>query len=172
MVENWQSGWLRWPGPVVLGLVLGAVFGIGNLIATRLDPLSEDSPRALLLFYGPMFTIWGVVGFLATRRTGRVLEGVKAGALAALVTFVVFDLTVILRANLFLEQLSQRSDWQGLMARYQASGFTNLRLFANYVYLTDAPLKILVATTIGAVVGAVGGLLGRFGRLGYGRAAG
>ena len=171
MMENWQSGWLRWPGPVVLGLVLGAVFGIGNLIATRLDPLSEDSPRALLLFYGPMFTIWGVVGFLATRRTGRVLEGVKAGALAALVTFVVFDLTVILRANLFLEQLSQRSDWQGLMARYQASGFTNLRLFANYVYLTDAPLKILVATTIGAVMGSVGGLFGRIGRAGYGRAA-
>jgi hypothetical protein len=171
MVENWQSGWLRWPGPVVLGLVLGAVFGIGNLIATRLDPLSEDSPRALLLFYGPMFTIWGVVGFLATRRTGRVLEGVNAGALAALVTFVVFDLTVILRANLFLDELSQRSDWQGLMARYQASGFTNLRLFANYVYLTDAPLKILVATTIGAVMGSVGGLFGRIGRAGYGRAA-
>ncbi len=167
-----QNAWGLLARPVLLGLVLGAVFGIGNLIVTGFVPLADDSPAALLAFYGPMIALWGVAGYVATWRTGRVLEGVKAGALAALATFVVFDLAVILRANLFLEQLSQRSDWHDLMARYQASGFTSLRLFANYVYLTNTPLLISVGTVIGAVVGSVGGLVGRFGRLGHGRAAG
>jgi hypothetical protein len=161
MAEDLQCGQSGWRGQAALGLLLGAVFGIGNLIATSLDPLGEDSPMALLLFYGPMFAMWGLAGFWAARRTGRVIEGVKAGAWVALVSFVVFDLTVIARANLFLDALSQRSDWQGLMTRFEASGFKNLRLYANYVYVTDAPLKITVATVIGAAMGAVGGFVGR-----------
>ena len=43
---------------VTLGLGLGAGFGLWNLVATRLDPLAEDTPIALLVFYGPMFAIW------------------------------------------------------------------------------------------------------------------
>src|SRR5262245_19153961 len=35
---------------VVLGLVLGAGFGLWDLIVTLLNPLAEDDPRALLLF--------------------------------------------------------------------------------------------------------------------------
>jgi hypothetical protein len=61
---------------VILGLVLGASFGLWDLIVTLLDPLAEDDPRALLLFYGPMFAIWGLAGFVAARRTGRIVEGV------------------------------------------------------------------------------------------------
>jgi hypothetical protein len=163
--------WTLLTRPVLLGLALGSVFGIGNLIATQLDPLSDDSPGALLLFYGTMFAVWGVVGFVATRWTGRVLEGVKAGALVALATFVVFDLTVILRANLFLETLSGRSDWQNLMAGFQASRFQSLRWYANYVYLTDAPVKILVATSIGAITGLVGVFIGSLGRREMGQGA-
>ena len=57
--------------PVLLGLLLGAVFGLWNLIATRLDPLAEDTPTALMIFYGPMFAIWGFAGFGASRRTAK-----------------------------------------------------------------------------------------------------
>src|SRR5262245_42095093 len=123
---------------LVIGLLLGVGFGLWNLIVTWLDPLSEDSPSALLLFYGPMFASWGLVGFGAFRRTGRLWDAVKAGALVALVTFVVFDLAVIVRINLFLETLTQRSDWHNLMQRFQASGFESLRVYANYVYLTGS----------------------------------
>ena len=45
---------------------------------------------------------------------------------------------------------------------FKASGFRSLRAYANYRYVTGAPLKILVATMIGAVTGSVGGLFGKF----------
>ena len=149
---------------LALGLLLGAGFGLWNLIVTQLDPLAEDTPIALLMFYGPMFAIWGLAGFGASRRTGRLWDAVKVGAWVAFVTFVVFDLTVMVRVNLFLDTLTQRSDWQNLMARFQASGFESLRVYANYVYVTGSPFKILVASIIGAGTGLVGGFFGSLGR--------
>lgn len=149
---------------LALGLLLGAGFGLWNLIATRLNPLAEDDLFPLLVFYGPMFTIWGFTGFVASRRTGRLLDAVKVGATVAFVTFVVYDFAVIVRVNLFLDTLSQRSDWQNLMERFQASGFESLRAYANYNYLTGAPFKILVASIIGAGTGLVGGFFGSLGR--------
>jgi hypothetical protein len=154
----------RWRGPVLLGLILGAGFGLWNLVATRLNPLADDDLIPLLMFYGPMFTIWGIAGFGAARRTGWLLDAVRVGATVAFVMFLVYDLAVILRVNLFLDAMSQRSDWQNLMEGFRASGFRSLRAYANYRYVTGAPFKIFVATMIGAVTGLVGGL---FGKLGY-----
>jgi len=153
----------RWRYPVLLGLILGSGFGLWNLVATRLNPLADDDLIPLLAFYGPMFTIWGIASFGAARRTGRLWDAVEAGATVAFVTFLVYDLAVILRVNLFLEALSQRSDWQNLMEGFQASGFKSLRAYANYRYVTGAPLKILVATMIGAFTGLVGGSFGKLG---------
>jgi hypothetical protein len=155
--------------PILLGLIVGAGFGLWNLIATRLDPLAEDTPIALLAFYGPMFAIWSLAGFGASRRTGRLLDAVKVGATVACVTFVVFDFTAIIRVNLFLDTISQRADWQNLMARFQTSGFDSLRLYANYVYASGAAFKILVASIIGAGTGLIGGFLGLLGRRELGR---
>ena len=157
---------------LALGLFLGAAFGLWNLIVTHMDPLAEDSPTALLGFYGPMFAIWGLAGLGASRRTGRLRDAVKVGTAIAFVTFVVFDLAVILRVNLFLDELRQRSDWQGLMERFQASGFQSLRTYANYAYVTGAPFKILVASMIGSLTGLVGGFFGILGRRVTGRMPG
>ena len=143
------------------GLFVGAGFGLWNLIATRLDPLSEDTPIALLSFYGPMFVIWGIAGYLTTRPTGRLLDGVRAGAMIAFVTFVVYVLTQFIRVNVFLDTLTQRSDWQNLMARFHSSGYESLRSYVNYVGLAGAPFKILVASFIGAGTGLVGGVLAK-----------
>jgi hypothetical protein len=118
---------------LALGVLLGIGFGLWSYVATQLDPLAEDTPGALLLFYGPMFASWGLVGFVATRRTGRVLDGVKAGAAVAFVTFVVLFLAVILRVNLFLETMTQRPDWQNMMARFQVSGFESLRAWSTTI---------------------------------------
>jgi hypothetical protein len=126
-----------------------------------LDPQADDDLIPLLAFYGPMFTIWGIAGFGAARRTGRLWDAVEVGATVAFVTFLVYDLAVILRVNLFLEALSQRPDWQNLMEGFKAGGFKSLRAYANYRYVTGAPFKILVATMIGAVTGLVGGSFGK-----------
>jgi hypothetical protein len=155
--------------PMLLGLLLGAMFGLWNLIATRLDPLADDTPIALLIFYGPMFAIWGVAGFFASHRTGRLTDGVRVGATVAFVTFVVYVLTQFVRVNVFLDILTKRSDWQNLMTRFQSSGYESLRWYVNYVGLTGAPFKILVASIIGAGTGLLGGLLGSQGRREPGR---
>ena len=55
---------------LALGLLLGAGFGLWNLIITRLDPLAEDTPIALLVFYGPMFAVWGLRGSRLSSRRG------------------------------------------------------------------------------------------------------
>ena len=151
------------PG-VMLGAAVGVAFSAINLIVTVIDPLLDDSPMALLGFYGPMFLIWAVAGYLAYRRSGRLLRALTVGATVAFATFAIFTLGVILRVNMLLDVLSQRDDWRNLLLRYQASGFESLRMYANYEYFTGAPFKILTASTIGAVMGLMGGLVGRVSR--------
>lgn len=115
---------------------------------------------ALLVFYGPMFTIWGFAGFLAARRSGRLLDAVMVGGTVAFGTFVVFVAARLITVNLSLDLTRQRLDWQSLMVRFKASGFESLRAYANYEYVAGASLKILVASVIGAGMGLVGGLFG------------
>ena len=158
---RWTENLLRMPGRVdgvVLGVLLGVAFGVWDIVATWLDPLADDTPGALLIFYGPMFAAWGFAGFMAARRSGRVMEGVKAGAMSALATFVVFYVANLVRVNLFLTAMRSRADWVNLMLRFHASGSESLRAFVNYDYVKGAPLKIGVASLIGAVSGMIGGL--------------
>jgi hypothetical protein len=144
---------------VTAGLALGAIFGLWNVVATALDPLAEDAPALLLMFYGPMFAAWGIAGFLAARGSGRFVDAVKKGATVAFVSFTVFWLLNLFRVNLFLDVVRARGDWQNLLVRYRASGFAHFRVYVNYEYLTGAPLEILLPSMIGAVVGSIGGLL-------------
>lgn len=149
---------------VTLGAILGIVFGTWNLLVTWRDPLTDDTPAALLLFYGPMFLAWGLTGFVATWRTGRVRHGLTFTVIVAFVTFSVFSLANLLRVNLFLEAVRERADWQNMVVRFQTSGFENFRAFVNYNYFVGAPFKILVATAIGALTGAIGALAAAGGR--------
>ena len=147
--------------PLLLGLLIGLVFGAANLVFTWLYPLADDSAGALLRFYGPMFFLWALVAARAARRSGRVLSGVTTGAVVAFATFCVFDVLVLLRVNVFLNELTGRADWQNMMRRFRASDFDSLRAFVNLEYLKGAPLKIGVASAVGAVMGAIGGFLGQ-----------
>ena len=142
---------------LALGLVLGAVFSVANAISAYIAPLEDDTLPALAAFYGPMFVAWGVAGFLAGRSSGRITDGMKTGTLVALATFVVLTIVVIVRVNLSLAVVSQRPDWRSLVARFESSGFSSLRSYVNYIYVTGAPFKIFVATSIGAVFGFLGG---------------
>ena len=144
-------------GALVVGLTLGAVFSALNVISAYIAPLEDDTLPALAAFYGPMFVAWGVAGFLASRGSERITDGIKAGTLVALATFVVLTIVVIVRVNLSLAVVSQRPDWRNLVARFESSGFSSLRAYVNYIYLTGAPFKIFVATSIGALFGFLGG---------------
>ena len=106
-----------------------------------------------------MFFLWALASFQAARRSGRLLSGLTVGVTVAFGTFLVYDLLVMLRVNLFSES-TERADWQNMMGRFRASGVESLRLFINLDYLKGAPLKLGVACVIGAVMGSIGGLIG------------
>jgi hypothetical protein len=56
---------------IILGALIGLGFGIWNLLNSLLTPLAEDTIPALLIFYGPMFTLSGATDFAASHRTDR-----------------------------------------------------------------------------------------------------
>jgi hypothetical protein len=147
--------------PLLLGFFLGLVFGIVDLLFTWVDPLSDDSIPALLRFYGPMFVSWAFVSFRVVRRSGRLSTGITTGFVVAFGTFCIFYVLNLLRVNLFLAELTARADWQSMMQRFRASEFDSLRLFVNVDYLKGAPFKVGVASVIGALMGLVGGTIGR-----------
>jgi len=119
----------------------------------------------MLILYVPMFASWGVAGFLAARRKGRLTDAVKAGAVFAFSTFAIFWIANIARVNVFLDVLRDWPDWQQtVVARYRQSGFESFRAFTNYDYLKDAPLKLAVPTAIGAALASIGGLAGLLGQ--------
>ena len=144
----------------LVGCVLGLALGSWNLITFWLNPL-DDAVAGMLIVYGPMFISWGVAGFVAARRSGRLRDAVTAGTVFAFSTFAVFWIANIVRVNLFLDVLRDWPGWQQTMvARYRESGFESFRAFTNYEYLKDAPLKIAVPTAIGSMLASVGGLVG------------
>lgn len=146
---------------IVFGLVLGVAFGVVDLILTWAMPVADDDAAALLLFYGPMFFIWAVVSALAARRTGSWLAGVLTGGILAGVTFCTFSLMNMVRVNVFLSELTARDDWRDMVRRFNRSGYHSLRLFINWDYIKGMPLKIGVASIVGAVLGIIGGTIGR-----------
>jgi hypothetical protein len=150
--------------PWIVGLGLGVLFGSANLVLTWLWPLDDDTPVALLRFYGPMFLAWAVVAFNAARRTGRLQSGVTAGMSVALATFSIYSLLVLLRVELFLDDLTGRADWQQMVLRFRDSGFESLRAFVTLDYIKGLPFKIGVASVVGGLFGAIGGALGRWRR--------
>jgi len=158
MLKSWLGN-----SRIRLGLLIGVVFGVLNLLFSWLFPLEDDNAGALLRFYGPMFFLWALASFRAARRDGRFLSGVTTGLVVAFATFCVYDVFILIRVNLFLGELTGRSDWQSLMARFKASGSSDLRAFVMVEYLKQAPLKIGAASLIGAFMGAISGLLGRLG---------
>jgi hypothetical protein len=137
----------------LLGLIVGLVFGVWNLLSTWRRPLEDDSAAVLLQFYGPMFLIWMFASFRVAGRTGRVLPAVAAGIAVAFGTFLVFVLLNALRVNLFLDQLTGRPDWQNMMTRFRESGPGSLRWFVNLDYLKGTPFKIGFFTALGSVIG-------------------
>lgn len=156
-MKSWMN--VIFESPARLGVAMGIVFSSWNLASSLFFPLANDTIPALLLFYGPMFALWTLSSFLMTRSSGSWAAGVKAGATVAFVTFFLFNLAAILRVNVFLYELTGRNDWQNLMRRFDASGFESLRAFVMLEYIKGSPLKIGVASLIGAVVGCVGGSL-------------
>ena len=84
----------------------------------------------------------------------------------ALATFSIYSLLVLLRVELFLDDLTGRADWQQMVVRFRDSGFGSLRAFITLDYIKGLPFKVGVASLAGGLFGAIGGGLARLRRIG------
>lgn len=142
------------------GVMLGIALGAWMLLGTAIDPLAEDTPIAVAAMFGSVFILLGLSGFLARLRGAPLSDAIKAGTVAGVTTFALFHCLSVLRVNLFLDTIHRRSDWQGLLARYEQSGIESLRAYANYVYIRETLLILAAGTVAGAIAGMLGGLVG------------
>lgn len=144
---------------VAFGVALGTGLGVWILVSTAIAPLAEDTPLLVGSMFAGMLVLFAVPGFAARRRGGRALDSMQAGAIAGALTMALFCLLGIVRVNVFLDVIRDRSDWEGLIANFAGSGFRSLRMYANYIYMQNLILMPMVGAAAGAVSGAIGGLL-------------
>jgi hypothetical protein len=147
--------------PLLVALAVAVTHLVWNLYNSLTDPFSSDTIGGDLLFIAPLLLTPIVIGFMATRQSGYVVDAVRTGILAMLILVTVGHVETFLRINVFLHQLQFRDDWVGLMERYHASGFHSLRAFANWEYFHDTPVVAGAAGAVGTALSAVGGLAAR-----------
>jgi hypothetical protein len=151
---------LSFVSPAMWGLALGTAIGSWALIDTAVEPLADDTAGKMAALVIGMTLAWAVISLITGRRTGRFRDAVTAGVLVGVTTIAMFHIAAIIRVNVFLDQIRFRDDWQGLLTRFNASGATSLRQFANVTYLTETPVALAIGAAVGAVSGAIGGLFG------------
>jgi len=149
---------------VTWGVVLGLAFGGWILVDTAIDPLGDDTVAAVGGMFGLLVLLLGVPGFMAGRRGARWVDAVMAGLVAGTVTMTLFNLLGIIRVNLFLDVIRQRSDWEAMIQGFKGSGYESLRAYANAVYFRQLLVLPVVGALSGAVTATISYALARVGR--------
>jgi hypothetical protein len=145
--------------PWVWGALLGMALGALNLISAAVTPLAEDDPPSVLALAAAVVAAWTVIGFMAERRRFVVSDSIKAGMIAAIITMGIFSAANLTRKVVFLDVIKHRSDWQGLLLRFQASGSPDLKSFVVAEHLYGLIGGLVFSALIGAVCGALGGAI-------------
>jgi hypothetical protein len=74
---------LGFVSPAMLGLAMGTILGVLNLLATARDPLEDDSVGGMLLFVIPVLLAWSAAGFVAAQRTPASLTASRPASWSA-----------------------------------------------------------------------------------------
>ena len=145
--------------PWMWGTGIGLALGLESLIGTVVSPLAEDTPLVMLSLLVLVVGSWTLVGFSATRRSLRLRDAILGGMIVAAISMALFGIASFVRVTVFLDTIKYRSDWVGLIARFNASGSQDLRAFVIAEYSRSIPLSIAVMAGVGAAAGGFGGLL-------------
>ena len=144
-----------------LGIVLSVLIVVTNIVIPVLPSRTLFMRQLLDAVPGSMgwlalSLLWGIAGFLASRRTTHLGAAVKAGATLAFVSMALVMLTFVVINNLFLEIVSQQPDkiWG-----FQHSSYQSMRAYVNYGALRGLVLVLPVLTACGGFVGGMAGLL-------------
>src|SRR5712675_2251595 len=149
---------LSFISPAGWALVLGVALNGWILVNTAVAPLAEDTGFEMPMMLGGLMFVAMVVSVRNAKHAGfarAVLAGVIFGVVFSAIGYV----AALIRVNLFLDQIRDRADWVGLVARFDVSGFTSFRAYANYEYASGVPLMLAIGVALGAIGGSVAGLL-------------
>jgi hypothetical protein len=147
--------------PLAWGLMIGTVLGTFQLVNTAIEPLADDDAVSMCGGLVVILLLWTLASVTAGLPARSFKQSMIAGALAGVGTMFVFDITSILRVNLFLDQIRYRDDWINLIDRFEASGFQSLRAYANWEYLPGAPVIVGLGAVAGGACGIVAGVVNR-----------
>jgi hypothetical protein len=151
---------LSFISPAGWALVLGVALNGWILVNTAVAPLADDTGLEMPLILAGLLVVAFAVSVRSAKHAGfarAVLAGVVFGVVFCAIGYV----AALIRVNVFLDQIRDRADWVGLVARFDASGFTSFRAYANYEYTSGVPLMLAAGVVLGAIGGSVAGLLNR-----------
>lgn len=146
----------------IYGLVLGLFLMVNIVWTTVLFPTFESDDEytgTYLLIYGLVFLFFVVSGLLASRKSKRIEDGLRVGAITALITIVIVTLTFLVVDNVFLDIVSKQPD---KIYGFAHSGFSTMRDYINSGFLRGLFTVIPAFGVIGAVCGAIGASVWKF----------
>jgi dipeptide/tripeptide permease len=140
------------------GLYMGALF-IPIILLGHIFPSNRSDDEFggwILAINLATFLYFGVAGFLGVRKSQRVRDGFRMGALTAFVGLVLIISTFALLDNIFLETVSQQVD---KIRGFEHSHYVSMRAYINWNHLMGVVTVLPVFVLIGAACGGIGGLL-------------
>jgi hypothetical protein len=142
------------------GLYMGAFFVPLIVLSQAIFPSNRSDDEIggwILAIYLATFVYYGTAGFLGVRRSLRVWDGVRIGALTAFLGMALILATFALVDNIFLETVSQQVDKiRGFELHH--SRYVSMRAYINWSLLEGAVFGLPVLGLIGAACGGIGGL--------------
>jgi hypothetical protein len=142
------------------GLYMGAFFVplIGLLHIFPSNGSDDEHDGLILAIYLATFLYYGTAGFLGVRRSLRVWDGVRIGAMTAILGVALIVAAFALFDNIFFETVSQQVDKIRGFELHRGQ-FASMRAYINWSHLDGAFFVLPIFGLIGAACGGIGGLL-------------
>src|SRR5215510_6989269 len=144
------------------GLYMGALFLPLIVLIKVVFPStrSDDEAGPLILAVNlATFLYYGAAGFWCARRSGRSRDGIRIGALTALVGMGLVIGIFAAVDNIFLDTVSREVD--KIRGFQLHSDYASMRAYINWSLLTGALFVLPALAMIGAALGGIGGVLTR-----------
>jgi hypothetical protein len=126
-----------------------------NVIAPTYESDDEYTGTYILIYLG-LFLFFVFCGFLASRKTGKIADGARVGAITALITIAIVTLTYFIIDNVFIVIVSKQPD---KIYAFQHSTYATMRDYINAGFLRGLFTVVPVFGIVGAVCGAVGAFI-------------
>ena len=144
------------------GLWMGAFFA-PLIVLLHVFPSNRSDDEfggVILSVHLAIFAYYGAAGFLSVRKSNHIRDGIRIGAVTAVIGPGLIIATFALLDNMFLETVSQQVDKiRGFQLHH--SQFSSMRAYINWSHLEGAIFGLPVIGLIGAACGGLGGILAK-----------